>query len=549
MIIRFLALLLLVSSSIAHSFTPEELWQAWPEERFVTTTAPCLRHAELSERLRDLADRYPEQVRLAEIGRSVQGRAIHLLILGQGDKKILLWSQMHGDEPSATPALLDIASYLLGHADEPEPQAILEGVTLLMIPMLNPDGAQVYERRNAQAIDINRDALNLATPEGRILKQVRDQHQPLLGLNLHDQNRRTAVGDSKKLATNAVLAVAGDPEGTETPGRLRAKRVCSAIVEALAPFMPGGMARYDEDWSPRAFGDNLTAWGTPVVLIESGGLPPGRDFTELTRLNFVAILTVLQELVKDDLAGYDPEVYEKLLRNQSNSWTDVAVRGGYLLQPGTSVPYRADLAFNVYRDDRQVAGCATEVTARSRIVEIGDDRFKGAGRDVDAGGALLLAPFEIGVDGWSARKWLDGGTLDQMARLGVGTVWWSVSGRRTAKALELTRQLNRQGRPRVEVITVPSSAPGLRLSKPPADPETDSLATVLRALGVRGGLEERLQDLWPQVGETAPRLPMLRPQQPASFLLVTPAPEGKIDFGRARLTSVWLDGFEFTTSP
>jgi len=55
--------------------------------------------------------------------------------------------------------------------------------------------------------------------EGRILKGIRDRYEPILGFNLHDQNRRTAVGDTGVLATNAVLAVAGDPEGTVTPGR------------------------------------------------------------------------------------------------------------------------------------------------------------------------------------------------------------------------------------------------------------------------------------------------------------------------------------------
>ena len=118
-----------------------------------------------------------------------------------------------------------------------------------------------------------------------------------------------------------MLAVSGDPEGTLTPGRARAKRACAAIVEALAPFMPGGMARYDEDWSPRAFGDNVTAWGTAVVLIESGGLPPGEPMTTLTRLNFVAILTVLEDLVRNDLADHDPEMYETLTRNESDAWS------------------------------------------------------------------------------------------------------------------------------------------------------------------------------------------------------------------------------------
>ncbi|NIA01585.1 MAG: peptidase M14 [Bacteroidia bacterium] len=340
----------------AHGFTPQELWRAWPEERFETTVAPCLRHARLMDSLQELESRFPDSLRMEEVGKSFLGRSIRMLALGRGEQKILLWSQMHGDEPSATPALLDIANYLLEHADEPAARSILDGFTLLMIPMLNPDGAEVYERRNAQAIDINRDALNLTTPEGRTLKRVRDDYEPLLGFNLHDQNRRIAVGDTGLLATNAVLAVAGDPENTLTPGRLRAKRACAAIVGALAPFMPGGMARYDEDWSPRAFGDNLTAWGTPVVLIESGGVPSGHEFTVLTRLNFVAILTVLHDLARDDLAGHDPQVYEDLLRNQSNSWSDVVVRDGYLQQPGTDQAYHGVRHAHLLQPLRSLAG-------------------------------------------------------------------------------------------------------------------------------------------------------------------------------------------------
>ena len=178
------------------AFTPQILWEIWPEARFETTAAPCLRHSQLMESLQRLESRYKGELRVQEIGQSVLGRPIQLVTLGRGDEKILLWSQMHGDEPSATPALLDIASYLLEHADDPVARSILDKYTLLMIPMLNPDGAEVYERYNAQGIDINRDALRLVTPEGRILKRIRDEYEPMLGFNLHDQNRRHAVGDT-----------------------------------------------------------------------------------------------------------------------------------------------------------------------------------------------------------------------------------------------------------------------------------------------------------------------------------------------------------------
>ncbi len=529
-------------------FTPDQLWQSWPDERFVQTPAPCLRPAELTVELQRLAELYPGEIELEEIGQSFQGRPISMLSLGDGPRTVLLWSQMHGDEPSATPALLDIAHFLLSRAEEPEAAAILDGLTLLMIPMLNPDGAEIYQRRNSQAVDINRDALNLTTPEGRILKRIRDEYEPMLGFNLHDQNRRTAVGDTGVLATNAVLAVAGDREGTVTPGRLLAKRACAAIVEALAPFMPGGMARYDEDWSPRAFGDNLTAWGTPVVLIESGGLPPGRNLEDLTRLNFVAILTVLQGLVRNDLEDYDPQVYTDLLRNESDAWADAVVRGGFIRQPGFDDPYRADLAFDLELDDRDAAGCATGDARRSQIVEIGDARFLGAGRVVDAGDSLLLAPFAVGVEGWSARRWLSSAVLSDLARLGVGTVYWEVPRRKVDSAESLARDLAGEGRARLEVVPRPADLPWLTLTGPPLAPDSDSLSDVVQALvGDRKRMDPESSealDLLFGIPRSAPRQPTLRRGRPASFLLLSPAPDGRIDLESARLGSVFIDGVE-----
>jgi hypothetical protein len=544
-----LTLLLTVAlQSSTAGFTPDQLWQTWPDERFVDTPAPCLRPAELTAELNRLAALYPGEIELEEVGRSFDQRPVHLVTLGHGSQTVFLWSQMHGDEPSATPALLDIAHFLLSHGEEPEAAAILDRLTLLMVPMLNPDGAEIYQRRNLQGIDINRDALNLATPEGRILKRIRDEYEPVLGFNLHDQNRRTAVGNTGVLATNAVLAVAGDAEGTLTSGRLRAKRACAAIVEALAPYMPGGMARYDEDWSPRAFGDNITAWGTPVVLIESGGLPPGRDFEDLTRLNFVAILTVLRELVRNDLEDYDPDVYNDLLRNQSDAWADVVVRGGFIRQPGFAEPYRADLAFNLEVDDRDAAGCATGDSRNSRIVEIGDARFLGAGRVVDADGSLLLAPFVAGVEGWKARRWLAAEVLEKVAQMGVGTVLWEVPRRKNAAAEALARELAGEGRARLEVVSAQAVMPWLKLDGPPLQPASDSLSDAVRALtgGARrdGELSFETLDLLFATPLSPPTRPTLRRARPASFVVLSRATDGRVDPDTAHIATVFIDGLD-----
>lgn len=541
------ALLTLTLHSTTTALTPDELWRSWPAERFVEAAAPCLLPAALEAELRRLAARYPDGVELEEIGRSFDGRPIHMITLGRGPRTVLLWSQMHGDEPSATPALLDIAHFLLSRTDDPAVAAILDDLTLLMIPMLNPDGSEIYERRNLQAIDINRDALHLATPEGRLLKRIRDLHEPMLGFNLHDQSRRMTVGDTGVLATTSVLAVAGDEAGTVTPGRLLAKRACSAIVQTLNPFMPGGVARFDEDWNPRAFGDNITAWGTPVVLIESGGLPPGRDIADLTRLNFVAILTVLQELVRNDLEDQDPEVYERLLRNRRDGWTDVVVVGGSIRQPRNPSSYRADLAFNVEVDDRERAGCPTGRAPRSSIAEIGDAGFLGAGRVVDASGSLLVAPFAAGVEGWKARRWLDAAVLGQVARLGVGTVVWEVPPRRAADARAFAAELAGAGRARLEVVSKHGALPWLRLSGPPAAARSGSLPDVIEALRGSPLRAEPGEDVLGRLfgaADDGSRRPALRRGQPASFVVLDAGEDGSIDPLTTRIEAVFLDGRE-----
>src|SRR5680860_638142 len=121
---------------------------------------------------------------------SLEGRPIYLAQYGHGKTPILFWSQMHGDESTATMALLDLFNYL--DSDHPGDQAFLEMIrdrfTLYFIPMLNPDGAALFQRRNAAHIDLNRDALHLSNPESRLLKNVRDSLNPAFGFNLHDQS-------------------------------------------------------------------------------------------------------------------------------------------------------------------------------------------------------------------------------------------------------------------------------------------------------------------------------------------------------------------------
>jgi hypothetical protein len=523
------------------AIVPAALWDAWPQKRVVPTAAPCLRHTELVERVQALRARWPQDVALEGIGRSVEGRGIHQLTVGRGPRKILLWSQMHGDEPSATPALLDLLDFLLANRSDPDAAAILERLTLIVVPMLNPDGAERYQRRNAQAIDINRDALNLATPEGRLLKAVRDRHQPELGFNLHDQNRRTSVGDTRVLASVALLAVSGDVSGTVTPGRLRAKRACTAIAAAVEPFFPGAVSRYDEDWSPRAFGDNITAWGTPVVLIESGGLAPGRPVTDLTRMNFVALLTTLAGLAADDLAAHDPAVYDRMTRNESDVYADVVLRGGSVWQPPAPEPYRADVAWNVARSDQEWAGCAA-ARPGSRVAEVGDARFFGAGESVDAAGAVVVPALSVSVEA-RARDWLTPDALDSLSALGVGTVRWHVPPADRAASEDVARAFQAPGRAALVVVPADEERLPVVPQAPPLPASGASLGAAIDALVGTGWRAGDRSAFLMRALAAGPASPLTLDARASLLLLRGPVPAA-LDPDALRLDRVFIDGRE-----
>lgn len=368
---------------------PATLSALWEEVRLQERPPlPLVRQARVVAWLRRLQASAPELFRVEEAGRSVEGRALHHVEVGQGPRHVLLWSQMHGDEPTATTALFELFEYLRRYRHEARVAGLLSALTLHVVPMLNPDGAERFQRVNAQGLDINRDALMLQTPEGRTLKALRDRLQPSLGFNLHNQDWRTAVGKSGKPASISLLAPAFDEARSDNPGRLLAKRVCAVIREALEPLAPGQIGRYSDAFEPRAFGDNMGRWGTPSVLIETGPWP-GRD-TEgpLLRLNFVALVSALEALATGRAELASVERYDSIPLNASKGLLQVLIQGAHVFGEAGEA-FTADIGVAVSPAVR-----VSEGTPRARllatIVELGDLRVFAALETVDAQGLTAV---------------------------------------------------------------------------------------------------------------------------------------------------------------
>ena len=305
--------LVMVYTLQAFAQTAAELSEIWDKEHVSNILPSNVRHKDLVKYLDDLKKL---DVRVNEVGRSAQGREIFQIEWGKGPKRVFLWSQMHGDEPTATSALIDMFTYLQKNRDKEWVKAIEQNLTIRAVPMLNPDGAEVYQRRNSQGIDINRDAKNLATPEARLLKLLRDSWQPEIGFNLHNQQGLTTAGRTNKQAAISFLVVYGDEAKTMTPGHDRNRRLVVAMNQAISNFIPGHIGRYGDEWSPSAFGDNFSAWGTPVILIETGALH-GKDEMYLVKMNFISIMTAIKLLADGGFAAFNPEDYELIPNNSS----------------------------------------------------------------------------------------------------------------------------------------------------------------------------------------------------------------------------------------
>ena len=304
--------------------------------------------------------------KVQKVGTSIEGRALSLVSTGSGDTEVFLWSQMHGDESTATMAIFDLLNFLASDSFQEEKKALLEEVKLHFLPMLNPDGAEVFQRRNALGIDVNRDALRLQSPEAKTLKRVRDSLDADFGFNLHDQSRYYNAEGTANPATISFLAPAYNFEKSVNQVRGDAMKLIVEMNRELQKYAPGKVGRYNDDFEPRAFGDNIQKWGTSTILIESGGFPDDPEKQEIRKLNFLAILTALFSISDESYQSADIAEYETIPWNDSKLF-DLKLTGlKYELEGDT---YVLDLGIN---RGEVPTGDGNQFYYRSRIADQGD---------------------------------------------------------------------------------------------------------------------------------------------------------------------------------
>ncbi|NND08076.1 MAG: peptidase M14 [Saprospiraceae bacterium] len=363
----------------------------FPDTQYEAYSEPVIKGRRFKHRdIIPLIDKLPTDLFEKKVlGQSIEGRDIYQVKVGKGPTKILLWSQMHGNEPTATMAIFDLFNFFATQDSlDPLRNYILQNTTLYFIPMLNPDGAERYQRRNALQVDLNRDALRLQCPESKILKAAVDDLAPHWGFNLHDQNRYSSAGKTHHPASMSFLAPAYDEAKSWNQTRTESMQLIVAMNAILQNYLPNKIGRYSDEFEPRAFGDNIQKWGTRTILIETGALRGDLEKQHLRKLNFIALLGAFQNIINHKFRKHSLEAYLRIPLNKG-FLHDVIIREATMMKNG--VPYILDIGFRhgeVNTKDHR------GFQPHYSISDIGDLHNYFAYQELDASG-LIIKPGKV----------------------------------------------------------------------------------------------------------------------------------------------------------
>lgn len=290
----------------------QELESIYNSKKETTLFGKWIHYAHISPLLSKLSDK----LRIDVVGHSENKVPIHTVEFGSGSKRILIWTQMHGNESTGTKALFDFFN-CIETSTSLVFKRILKECTILCVPMLNPDGSLNYTRVNAKNIDLNRDAVDRKALESRLLRTILENFKPNYCFNLHDQRTIFGVEGTKNPATISFLAPSEEESRKITAGRKLTMNVIVAMNNLLQKIIPDHIGRYTDEFYSTATGDNFQKLGFNTVLIEAGHFPDDYEREETRKFNFYALVQGVYHIATaTDYKEYLP--YFDIPNNQKN---------------------------------------------------------------------------------------------------------------------------------------------------------------------------------------------------------------------------------------
>ena len=247
------------------------------------------------------------------IGKSVLRKPIFKYEIGTGKIRIFMWSQMHGNESTTTKALFDFFNVL--HSQEEIGVKLLQEFTFCFLPMVNPDGAELYTRENANKVDLNRDSVDLSQPESQLLRKTFEDFKPDFCYNLHDQRTIFGAGTTGNVATVSFLAPSFNENRDVNEIRSKAMNVIVAMNEELQEHIPNQVGRFDDGFNINCIGDMFTFLNVPTILFEAGHYQDDyyREYTR--KMIFISLISGLKYIYENDIVNNEIAEYLSIPQN------------------------------------------------------------------------------------------------------------------------------------------------------------------------------------------------------------------------------------------
>jgi hypothetical protein len=262
------------------------------------------------------------RVDVGSAGSSGEGRDLLYATVGSGPTTFWLQARIHGNELHSTEAVLQILDHLAGGS--PEARLIRENLTVVAIPMYNPDGAEANIRQSTtpNRIDLNRDWENFAQPESSAFWRLWRDVAPQFALDLHHMGQAPVVDGTNDLNQFQIGARSIDPARMTAQQWLNNRQMAMVSVDALDQYGLANVAHYPIIDITNAVISRMLMGGTapsgeqPVAQtptigaifyeVRSVGQKSNGQLENLFRIPTMAVLTAVASgsLASHDISGY-----------------------------------------------------------------------------------------------------------------------------------------------------------------------------------------------------------------------------------------------------
>lgn len=285
--------------------------------------------AELAKALNRIERSSQGRVEVESVGTSNEGRDLWLASAGSGDTTLMLVAQQHGNEPLGAEAALQFLRAVGAGGSQVE--AWLDEVRVLVMPRLNPDGADRNQRYThapgcpgdiyggaycspARGFDMNRYHSPSLTPEtnpvveSAAVQQVYETYQPDLMVDYHHQGSyATDDGDMITASTYWPIADGVDPAAVDL-----SKQTVSLVHDTLMHYGFAEVTQYPGGDFEGIFRNAYGLRGTGSVLVELRGGIGQKSSGMLIRTAYASMFAILESYAEGTLTQIDPGTAEEI---------------------------------------------------------------------------------------------------------------------------------------------------------------------------------------------------------------------------------------------